>query len=39
MAFYYVIAGGTATGDAGRTDTAGSGFFGVIGVGSFYVSI
>ncbi len=39
MAFYYVKAGGTATGDAGRTDTARTGSFAAMGVSAYYDSI
>ncbi len=39
MGFYYVKAGGTATGDAGRTDTARTGSFAAMGVSACYDSI
>ena len=39
MAFYYVKAGGTATGDAGRSTTARVGSFATMGVSAYYNSV
>ena len=39
MAFYYIKAGGTATGDAGRYATAQTGSFAALGAANYYDSI
>lgn len=39
MAYYYILAGGTATGDAGRSETERTGGFASMGISAYYNSL